>query len=294
MSHKWNLTKCAWAVTLALLLALSLSGVGSPAQAQGGPTTITYIVQPGDTLGKLAQKYGVTVADLVAWNNIADPNLIWVGQKLTIKTSITEPTLPQATPLPTSAPAIGGGPLSLTWSLVNWRPADPDYIATFKLEPQGGRPPYTFYHDGLLQQGDTFEVTWRRCLPKPGSVGVADAGGTYVKQDYWLIAPYCPVGIEIEEPAEGAHLKHFPRNFNVTWKPTVDPAPPMYGVEIEVWENGGWHPWQSYEGFKGELFFVPDVFPGDLAGRLRMWSIYEWGFASSTTPWRYFEFRVTY
>lgn len=285
-------------VTIISLIVLALGTlVAAPTSAQG-PATIRYVVQPGDTLSKLAQKYAVTVQDLVAWNGIRDPNLIYVGQELIIQGgpggsspggTATAPVTTSPAPLATT-----GGPLSFTWAVSEWRPDDPDYVATFHVVAQSGQPPYTFYHDGLVQKGDTFEVAWRRCLPKPGSVGVADAAGTYVKEDYWLIAPYCPLGVEILEPAEGAHLKHFPRNFNVTWKSTVDPAPGQYGMEIEVWENGGWHSWKQYGGFKGELFFVPDVFPGDLGGRVRMWGIYEGGFAGAKTPWRYFQFRVTY
>ena len=44
-----------------------------------------YIVQSGDNLTKIANKYGTTVNQLVSWNNIANPNLIYPGQKLRIK-----------------------------------------------------------------------------------------------------------------------------------------------------------------------------------------------------------------
>lgn len=41
-----------------------------------------YVVVAGDTLGKIAEKYGTTVAELVKLNGIANPNLIYVGQKI--------------------------------------------------------------------------------------------------------------------------------------------------------------------------------------------------------------------
>lgn len=55
-------------------------------QAAGGAGAryIIYTVVKGDTLSKIAGRYGVTVNDLVYWNRIADPNLIVVGQKLKI------------------------------------------------------------------------------------------------------------------------------------------------------------------------------------------------------------------
>jgi len=48
------------------------------------PAGTTYEVQPGDTLSSIAARYDVTVEDLVKANDIVDPNLIKVGQKLVI------------------------------------------------------------------------------------------------------------------------------------------------------------------------------------------------------------------
>ena len=45
---------------------------------------LAYTVQEGDTLGTIAQAYGVSVNDLVAANSIADPDLLYVGQTLII------------------------------------------------------------------------------------------------------------------------------------------------------------------------------------------------------------------
>lgn len=46
--------------------------------------TITYVTKAGDTLSKIAKDYGVTVADIVALNGIANPNLIGKNVKLLI------------------------------------------------------------------------------------------------------------------------------------------------------------------------------------------------------------------
>ena len=45
----------------------------------------TYTVRPGDTLGKIAAAYKVTVAQLVSWNGIKDANAISVGQVIKVK-----------------------------------------------------------------------------------------------------------------------------------------------------------------------------------------------------------------
>ena len=44
----------------------------------------TYIVQKGDTLSAIAKKYGTTYQEIAEANNISNPNLISVGQKLNI------------------------------------------------------------------------------------------------------------------------------------------------------------------------------------------------------------------
>ena len=48
-------------------------------------TAVYYTVKRGDTLSGIAAKYGTTVSKLVSLNNIANPNLIYVGQKLRVK-----------------------------------------------------------------------------------------------------------------------------------------------------------------------------------------------------------------
>ena len=45
---------------------------------------VIYMVQKGDSLWKIAKKYRTTVADIVAVNEIENPDLIYPGQKLLI------------------------------------------------------------------------------------------------------------------------------------------------------------------------------------------------------------------
>lgn len=47
-------------------------------------STTSYTVVAGDTLGKIASKYDVTVSQLKAWNNLSS-DLIIVGQKLSLQ-----------------------------------------------------------------------------------------------------------------------------------------------------------------------------------------------------------------
>ncbi len=48
------------------------------------PTPAVYVVRTGDTLSAIAQAHGVTVAALAAFNEIADANVIHIGQRLRI------------------------------------------------------------------------------------------------------------------------------------------------------------------------------------------------------------------
>ena len=54
---------------------------------------ITYIVKRGDTLSQIARSYGVTVNEIASQNGIQNPNLIYVGQTLTIPTQISNSTI---------------------------------------------------------------------------------------------------------------------------------------------------------------------------------------------------------
>ena len=49
---------------------------------------IVYTVASGDVLSGIAIRFGVTVAQIQSWNGIKDPNVIRVGQKLTIYPTI--------------------------------------------------------------------------------------------------------------------------------------------------------------------------------------------------------------
>ena len=64
------------------------------AQGQRADGSVVHTVEAGDTLDSIAFAYGVTRADLLALNNIADPRIIQIGQQIIVK----------AAPTPTEAP----------------------------------------------------------------------------------------------------------------------------------------------------------------------------------------------
>jgi LysM repeat protein len=65
--------------------------------ADGGE--VVHVVQAGETLGYIAQLYAVSLADLVAANNIGNVDVLEVGQELIVKAGATA-----ATPADTETP----------------------------------------------------------------------------------------------------------------------------------------------------------------------------------------------
>ena len=56
-----------------------------PTSGNQSSSVTYYTVQSGDNLTKIANKYGTTVNQLVSWNGISNPNLIYAGQKLRVR-----------------------------------------------------------------------------------------------------------------------------------------------------------------------------------------------------------------
>ena len=51
---------------------------------KGGKPDVTHMVGPGETLNRIAAKYGASVSVIVSANAIRNPNLILIGQKILI------------------------------------------------------------------------------------------------------------------------------------------------------------------------------------------------------------------
>jgi LysM repeat protein len=84
------------------VLALTLLGTAGLVRAD-----TVHVIQPGDSLYRIALQYGVTVDAIVAANNIVNPNLIIAGQELVIP-GVEGPATGQPAPAATAAPTTGG------------------------------------------------------------------------------------------------------------------------------------------------------------------------------------------
>ncbi len=66
---------------------LVIPGAAGAASAPVSATGDTYVVRPGDSLSKIAQRFGITSADLARLNGIANPSAIYSGQVLRLSTA---------------------------------------------------------------------------------------------------------------------------------------------------------------------------------------------------------------
>lgn len=55
---------------------------------QSPPEAIIYTVQPGDTVYSIAVKFGTIANNIVTFNYLANPNLIYPGQQLVVTASL--------------------------------------------------------------------------------------------------------------------------------------------------------------------------------------------------------------
>ena len=66
-------------------LSLLLAGIFVITSIQSASANEVHIVQPGETLGQIASRYGTTVANLRRLNNLPNANFVWYGQRLLIE-----------------------------------------------------------------------------------------------------------------------------------------------------------------------------------------------------------------
>jgi LysM repeat protein len=117
------------------------AAISTPPTASG---PATHVVKMGDTLGAIARRYKVSVADIARANNITDPTRIGVGQELTIPGAGTAASSPSAPAVSTiqSQPEIKT-PLetvpSTTTDLDSALP--PDFIDAPVIEVEDPRAP---------------------------------------------------------------------------------------------------------------------------------------------------------
>jgi len=75
------------------------AGAGADADAAGDRVeTAIVTVLPGDSLSKIAKRHDTTVEELMALNDIDDPNLLFVGQELLMDEMVSAVEEPEENP----------------------------------------------------------------------------------------------------------------------------------------------------------------------------------------------------
>jgi len=119
--RRWGVSRIGLVyIALCAAVLISVLGFFTPqrANAQGCGAGVTYVVQRGQTLFRIALRYGTNVSTLAAANGIANINRIYVGQVLNIPCAsgvvgvppvIGSPVTPVIIAPPTARPNIVSG-----------------------------------------------------------------------------------------------------------------------------------------------------------------------------------------
>lgn len=87
---------------LDLTMIISEPPAPEPVQTYTGETTV-HVVEKGQELALIARMYGVDMSDIVAINDLANPDLLYIGQELTIPAAgLYSPDPAQVPPAPTN------------------------------------------------------------------------------------------------------------------------------------------------------------------------------------------------
>ena len=132
----WNNIPNANIIRIGQILKLQATSTVTPPSSNTGTDTVTvtdkkYTVRGGDTLWKIANDNNVTVNQIVAWNNISNPNLITPGMVFKVgetKTTVTVPSAPSTeTKIVTSSYTVQKG--NTLNQIAEWNGVTADQLA---------------------------------------------------------------------------------------------------------------------------------------------------------------------
>ena len=96
---------------------------------------LQYVVQAGDSLGTIAQRYGVTLEQLITTNEIKNANLLEVGQELTVPVPTPLGMGPDFKIIPDSELVFG--PAAASFDMNAFVNSQGGYLAQYKEEVDG-------------------------------------------------------------------------------------------------------------------------------------------------------------
>lgn len=125
-----TLAPSLWLLSTLAAILLSVLVLSSSALAQDTAEPESYTVVPGDTLFEIASRFGITLEELVAANNITNVDLIDVGQVLVI------PDASAAGQLSVAGPVVRARPGETLPMLARRIEQDPAALATLNELPE--------------------------------------------------------------------------------------------------------------------------------------------------------------
>lgn len=163
-----------------------------------------YTVKKGDTLLQISLEFGQNYRDLVAWNNLANPNDIKVDQVLRVLP-------PEAGNVVVGAPQTGA---VTTNSGIESRPLTPvpSVPGTNKSGPRGEKRPYSESTLAELQKSDTMVATAPQTSPPPRASEpprISDSKSPEKNGEAPGAASGDEDGVSWMWPAEGKVVSHF-------------------------------------------------------------------------------------
>jgi LysM repeat protein len=170
--------------------------IPSGGSGSGGSSTSFHIVKAGETLGSIAAKYGLSVSQLAEANGITDPNLIFVGSRLSLSGKSF---------VPSNLPGEGGGGSSTTSHTVAAGETLDLIARKYGTTASAIAKANSLKNPNLIRIGQVLSI--------PGASWVCPvAGGTYVN-DWGVGKPdgrwhqgidiFAPRGTEVRAPVSG-------------------------------------------------------------------------------------------
>jgi lipoprotein NlpD len=168
----------------------STGGAAAPAAPAAEAKPGHYLVKKGDTLHRIALDHGLDYKDVVAWNNLDNPNRIEVGQQLRV-------VPPEGSAVAVVKPVTTSAPVEVK-PIAPAEPLASASTATLKRDPKGGKLPYSEENLASLRAAEGGPVPPAAVAPAP-EAKPADKPATAASED----------GIDWAWPASGSLLAGF-------------------------------------------------------------------------------------
>lgn len=190
-----NLVRLAL-LSLTLLLLLAVSAIAQ----EPTPEPQVYVVEPGDTLFQIAERFGSTVEAIVAANDIANPSLINPGQELIIPVALPDYLAPtQSSPNSRIHPVRAGetlASLAFRYGTTIWMLREVNELHPLGLLWPGQPltiPPPTAPHTGVpgfptVSAHPSPVVQGQTMLLEVEGDGELDLSGSFLEQDLLFVA----------------------------------------------------------------------------------------------------------